>query len=634
MSSVPRPSVLLLATVMCVLGAYSPAAGAPFIWDDFQIVRDSPTVSNPGGLSDFFGSAFFSNLETEPGGRSYYRPITVLTWALDHAVHETNPSGYHLTNVLLHALNALLLVGLLRRTGISALAANVGALFWALFPRLTEAVAWISGRTDVLAATWVLLALTLWRPDSWSRRALSSAALFLGLLSKEVALGGVAALAVLELRTPQKSRGARVLSLLPLGAACSAYALLRVSAIQVPLQGSVIPLSRRFTAALEALGRYAAGLVDAYRPDSQIGRLLAPSLPFILLGGLVIVGLAFALPRLWRRGLKDLELAGLAMTAVSLGLVLHLVPLSVNIVAADRFMYLPLLGGCLAIARTVTEALAPLRATLRAAALAALVASLGVATWIRTNDWTDEIDFWTKTYRQHPESNGAAVVELGNLYFRAGLFRHAIGVYQTYRDAGDANYGMIGNNLATALQSVGQYRAARQVLRQVLTVFPNTPKFHVSMAFAELSVANFDESRREFDEALRLLPGYPIARDMKRRLPKLEELEKNPPGDTNRELILRAKHAIDMGRTRDAFKLLDRVLDQGGLPLRETEGALYFALRLADQPTTERVFRAYVAALGRRPPHPAVVAAYRLRHESSQRLLALWPELGVKLPPF
>jgi hypothetical protein len=62
MSSVPRPSVLLLATVMCVLGAYSPAAGAPFIWDDFQIVRDSPTVSNPGGLSDFFGSAFFSNL--------------------------------------------------------------------------------------------------------------------------------------------------------------------------------------------------------------------------------------------------------------------------------------------------------------------------------------------------------------------------------------------------------------------------------------------------------------------------------------------------------------------------------------------------------------------------------------------
>lgn len=624
----------MLVALVSVLVAYSPAAGAPFIWDDFLVVRDSPLVARPSGLGDFLKSAFISNQEAEPGGRGYYRPLTVMTWALDYLVHQSNPSGYHLTNVLLHAVNLVLLRGLLQRAGASALAATAGALFWALFPRLTEAVAWISGRTDVLAGTFVLLALTLWRAESWPRRVLASLALFLGLMSKEAALSGMVAIAVLELRAPLRSLGARLAALAPLVLAGVVYATLRISAIGPGLRGSELPPSRRVVACFEALGRYTAALVDAWRPDAQMGRLLAPHVPLIVLGVLSALLLAWVLPRFLRRQRHELEIAGVVVGGVSLALVLHLIPLSVNIVAADRFLYLPVAGLVLASTRSVSGLLARVRLPVRAVVLGAWLASFGVATFVRAEQWTDEISFWSKTFHQNQKHNGAAAVELGNIYHRAGLYRYALGVYQSYRDAPDTNYGMVGNNMATALQSLGQYRAARHVLKQVLALFPDTPKYRVSMGFAELSLGNFEAAEKQFDEAVRLLPGYPIALEMKALLPELRKNEQAPVEDTVLERLKRSRHSIAMGRIREAIKHIDRAIELGPLPREEARGALYFAQRFADPPTTERVFGAYVASLGGEPPPDAVVDAYQLRQESAKRLLALWPELGLKPAQF
>jgi hypothetical protein len=87
----------------------------------------------------------------------HYVPITWLSFALDHAVWGLRPAGYHLTNVLLHAVNAALVsvlaADLLRRaTGwpdpICRLGAAVSALFGGLHPLRVEAVSWVTGRRD------------------------------------------------------------------------------------------------------------------------------------------------------------------------------------------------------------------------------------------------------------------------------------------------------------------------------------------------------------------------------------------------------------------------------------------------------------------------------------------------------
>lgn len=131
----------------------------------------------------------------------FFRPVIGLSLWIDHAVWGLNPLGYHLSNVLTHALNSFLVavVGflLLHALGLDRLAARLaaalgGALFLVL-PSHTEAVAWISGRTDVIAAFWCLASFCAYLIGRETRRPLYfRAALLLfcvALLAKESTVG-------------------------------------------------------------------------------------------------------------------------------------------------------------------------------------------------------------------------------------------------------------------------------------------------------------------------------------------------------------------------------------------------------------------------------------------------------------
>jgi hypothetical protein len=387
------------------------------------------------------------------------------------------------------------------------------------------------------------------------------------------------------------------------------------------------------SAGVEALGHYLLAVTDPWNPDIQIGRLIAESWFHVALGVALIAGLCFLVPRFVRRGLHELELAGLVLVGVGFGLVLHFVPLAVNVVAADRFMYVPLAGLALATTRSVSDQLARVRPAYVLLGASLLVSSFGVATWRRAFDWADEIQFWTRAHREKQVNNGTAAVELGNVFFRAGLHAHALGVYHSYNDVDQFNRAMVGNNMATALLAMGHYKPANAVLRQIVGWFPQIPKFRLNLAFSWMSLDDFAAARRELDQALRLYPDHPLALQVKANLPVLEASRGQPYGDTLKEALLRAKYAIETTRTYHAFRFMEQALAKGPVPTGEAEGMLFFALKFADPPTTERIFQGYVAAYAGKPP-PAVVEAHRLRKESGRRLLAVWPSLGIKVPKF
>jgi protein O-mannosyl-transferase len=621
----PRPILLALVAAVLVLAAYAPTIGAPFMWDDHQLVLGSTFVRETSTFSDFFDTAFFSQQETEPQGRGYYRPLTILSLALDHAIHATNAGGYHLTNLVLHVVNALLLLSLLRKAGASALAAALGATLWALAPRLTEAVAWVSGRTDVLAGTFVLLALLVVERASWPRRALSALLLLGGLLSKEVALAGVAAVAVLELSRPVRFR-ARLLSLAPLSFSLLVYVAFRVHAIGVVPHGSGASPLRRLSAAPEALGRYLAALLDPWHPNVQIGHLLAPNAGYIALGVVVLVTAVVCAPRLVRAARHPLERAGLALVAVGFFLVLHLLPLAVNVVTADRFLYLPLAGIALVATRPAAELLARVPRVARAG-VAVLVLSFGVVTWQRSVLWSDEIDFWSNAYSTG-NANATTAIELGNVYFRAGLHPHAIALYESRSDPGR---GMPRNNTVAALQAVGRYSEARFLMVELVRLFPDVPKFRLNLALAALSVNDFEMARRELDEALRQYPGYPVALSLRRQLPALAAGSQQPTGNTTTELYESATRALSYARTLDAVRLFEAAVSRGKLTRSQAQEAFFMAVKFAEPKATERIFEGYAAAYDGDPPAP-LVEAYRLRRESGKRLLALFPSLNLALP--
>ena len=621
----PRPILLALVAAVFVLVPYAPTIGAPFMWDDHHLVLESAFVRETATFSDFFDTAFFARQEMEPQGRGYYRPLTILSLALDHAIHKTNAGGYHLTNLVLHMVNTLLLLSLLRRAGASALAAALGATLWALAPRLTEAVAWVSGRTDVLAGTFVLLALLVVERGSLPRRVLAALLLLGGLLSKEVALAGVAAVVVIELSRPARFR-ARLLALAPLSLSLLAYAAFRIHAIGVVPHGSGASLLRRLSAAPEALGRYLVALLDPWHPNVQIGHLLAPKAGYIALGVVVLVAAVVCTPGLVRTARHPFQRAGLALVLVGFFLVLHLLPLAVNVVAADRFLYLPLAGIVLVATRPAAELLIRVPRVARAG-IALLVVSFGVVTWQRSVLWSDEIDFWSDAYSTG-KANATTAIELGNVYYRAGLHRHAIALYESRSDPG---HGMPRNNTVTALQAVGRYSEAHFLMAELVRIFPDVPKFRLNLALAAMSVNDFEMARRELDEALRQYPGYPMALNMRKQLPNLAAGSQRPTGNTTGELYESATRALSYGRILDAVRLFEAAVSRGKLTRSQAQEAFFVAVKFAEPKATERIFEGYAAAYDGDPPAP-LVEAYRLRRESGKRLLALFPSLKLALP--
>ncbi|MDB6126037.1 MAG: Tetratricopeptide 2 repeat protein [Pedosphaera sp.] len=121
-------------------------------FDDPEYVTANPHVQS--GLTwDGLVYAFTT------GDNSNWHPLTWLSYMLDYNLHGLNPSGYHLTNLLFHIVNALLLFGVLRlMTGAIWRSAFVAALF-AWHPLHVESVAWVAERKDVLSAFFWLLTM-------------------------------------------------------------------------------------------------------------------------------------------------------------------------------------------------------------------------------------------------------------------------------------------------------------------------------------------------------------------------------------------------------------------------------------------------------------------------------------------
>jgi protein O-mannosyl-transferase len=178
-----RDLVLSILLAVATFALYSPALGDPFIfnYDDSSYVTDNAHVQ--AGLT--WDTVAWSLRSTEA---SNWHPLTWLSHALDSSLYGLNPAGHHFTNVLLHALNVVLLFLLLVRvTGAAGRSLLVAALF-AAHPFNVESVAWVAERKNVLSTFFFLLTLGAYawyavRPNI--KRYVAVATLFvLGLASK------------------------------------------------------------------------------------------------------------------------------------------------------------------------------------------------------------------------------------------------------------------------------------------------------------------------------------------------------------------------------------------------------------------------------------------------------------------
>ena len=180
---IPYAAVTLAAIIL-----YLPTVRFEYVLDDLHLIVNNTFLREPWSPLTAFAHHFWHGTIFQ---EAYYRPIVTSSFALNGLVFGWGPAGFHLVNVLLHALNAALVLALARRLGSPGWAAACAALLFALHPAAAWPVGSVVARVDLLPALFLLLAWLAWiarGTSPWRQAAAVGSCFLLALLSKESAL--------------------------------------------------------------------------------------------------------------------------------------------------------------------------------------------------------------------------------------------------------------------------------------------------------------------------------------------------------------------------------------------------------------------------------------------------------------
>jgi protein O-mannosyl-transferase len=505
---------VLAAVLACA--AYLNALDNPFVYDDHDTV-----VAN-ASLVDVSNIKFV--LIYSP-----FRPAVNVSYAIDRWLWEYRPFGYHLTNITLHALAVLLLLVWIRRVLSDAGAARateasafVGAALFAVHPLQSEAVAYVSGRSELMCAVWFLAAMLLARDALISgSRARGAAAMACGLLSmasKETGL--VLPLVVLAydwlLRPGEDASRHRRLwrVFVPLFVILAAIGAYRV-ATMTGLSGSAAtaPLLNLLTQAI-VIWRYAGLLAWPSGQSVMHGVHRVTSLTDPL-GWVALAGLATVLIVAVRlRTSRPLVTLGMVWFFAVLAPSSSVIPLREGM--AEHRVYLASAGIFMAIAAVVSGWLTArepqLSRTVRAqtVVLGAIITVLFTLTVWRNQVWADPVALWREATVHAAgmwEPHYALADSLREQRDCVGAlpeYRAVVALRPDHRDA--------HTNLGICLAQTGQLEDSERAFRRVLEIDPSFPRGYTNLGALALVAGDTTRARDYYREAIAQDPANVLAR--------------------------------------------------------------------------------------------------------------------------
>lgn len=390
------------AVVLAALLAWVSGIDGAFQFDDFNVIVDNPAVHT--------WAAWWASM---PGIRPLLKASYTLNWTLG-----PGPLGFHLVNGAIHLVNALLVrrlvEALLERTGVATRhvqhSATASAILFAVHPAQTEVVTYVSGRSNALLATFMLLAV-LAHVRAWAGSA-PRRWRFLGALSFAAALAAKENAWVLPWIVVACERYAGGVSwwqsVKRSGALWGVLGLLVCVVFAVPrywwLLGSSLgtrTLGENLRAQIDGVwylvSRPLPGWILNIDPDVRLPEgasgLLAAKACVLLVCGLLA----------WRSG-RDRPWVRLGLLWFVIALAATNSVLPRTDLANDRALYVPMIG----LAWIVAAALVRLGDGRRSAiGLSGLVVALIVVTTLRNRDYRSEVALWTATVRHSPEKSRA-----------------------------------------------------------------------------------------------------------------------------------------------------------------------------------------------------------------------------------
>ena len=603
----PAPLLLRAAAVLlvplCALVAFWPALDNDFVdWDDQVFLKNNYRYR--GLDAEHVRWAFTAFHE------GHYQPLSWLSYGLDYRIWGMNPTGYHLTNLILHVANALLVYLLAssllrlavgakgpgRPTTAVALGAMIAALSYALHPMRVESVAWATERRDVLSGFFYLLTVLLY-VGSCARRADRRPSILVlvlcwllggaALLAKVMSVSLPIVLMVLDVYPLRRlsgdplrwlsKRSRRIwVEKLPLLLAMVGFMVVAYIAGE-RARSSLTEFGIADRVANMAYG-YAFYLYKTAWPVVLLPlyempvRMNPAELRYLLSGAAVLVITALLL--LLRRKSPGLLAAWVCYVVILLP-VIGLVQVGPQIVA-DRYSYLSCLGwfillGWLAarlMSRPTGSGESAVRSVIVVTLSLLLAAVLGLKTWKQTLVWRDSETLWSHVVSHDPQCS-RALNGFGLVRFQQrrvdealALFRKAVEIRPRHAEA--------YVNIGVALKNRGDIAGAVENFHKAIEVYPGYADAIFNLGQIEADAGNIDGAIASYRRVLGAKPDTPeihnnlgsllaAKKDMAaaaahfRKAIKLDPKYADPYG--NLGIVLRAQ-----GRLEEAQAVLEHAL--------------------------------------------------------------------------
>ncbi len=510
--------------ILLTLLAFWPMFGNGFVWDDQEFIVRNPAIRGLWPPSRFFLS------QGSPAEGAIYpmtgqRPVMAFSLALDYALWQRNPWGFHLTNFLLHLLCVAGTWLLVWKTTRSSEAGFLAGLLFAVHPGHAEAAIAFLGRSDLLATGFILLGFwgyvqhrdaEGWRRPLWYFGSLSG--FLIACFSKETGLVLLGLLLIYELfvvgdvKSKIQNLKSKLARLLPFLVVAAGYWLYRGRVLGGQSAGSAwwggTPYTN-FLMMLEVYMRYIR-LMAFPLALSPLHTVPVPQGLWdirVLWGlGLFLGTVVAAIGMLRRKPWTGFFLAWFLFGLVP---VANLIPIPGVMIMAERWLYLPSLGVC------------------------ALGGWGAWVVWSRSRGWTRRVWFalvavvfflfiartlsWCAVWKTEESiargiiasSQGSAIGHnnLGNALLAEGRIEEALAAFRQALEL-KPDYAEAHNNYGMALAKKGESEEALREFKEALRLKPKLARAHNNLGIALGKRGQLIESEAEFREALRLDPSF------------------------------------------------------------------------------------------------------------------------------